>query len=104
MFPQNPGHKKELKVEFDEKILKGLYSNFLIIAHSPSEFILDFAQMMPGFEKAKVGSRIILTPYHAKVMLKTLENNVQKYEKDFGTIQLPKKSTGDDLNFKFNKD
>ena len=66
----------------------GTYSNLAIIAHTKSEFILDFASMMPGLQQANVQSRIIMTPDNAKRLLAALQDNIGKYEQQFGTISL----------------
>ena len=76
-----------LNIELSEEIAEGKYSNCVIINHSPSEFILDFIQMMPGIPKAKVKSRIILTPQHAKRLMKALAENISKYENQNGEIK-----------------
>ena len=70
--------KDGLNIELSEEVAQGSYSNLAIINHSPSEFVLDFIQMMPGVPKAKVKSRILLTPQHAKRFLKALNENVRK--------------------------
>ncbi|MDO5606963.1 MAG: DUF3467 domain-containing protein [Capnocytophaga sp.] len=80
-------HKEgQLNIELDEKIADGVYSNLAIINHSPSEFVVDFISMMPGVPKARVKSRIVLTPQHAKRLLKALNENIHRYEKAHGTI------------------
>lgn len=79
----------QIKVDLDAKDAEGVYSNLAFLHLSPSEFILDFARIMPGPPRAKVHSRIILTPQAAKSVLKLLEQNVQKYEKEHGEIRLP---------------
>ena len=66
---------------------QGVYSNLVAINHSPTEFVLDFIQMMPGVPKAKVQSRVILTPEHAKRLLQALGENVSRYEQNFGDVQ-----------------
>ena len=68
---------------------QGTYSNMAVISHSSSEFILDFVRILPGMPKAKVQSRIILTPEHAKRLLSALQDNVAKYEQQFGSIRNP---------------
>jgi hypothetical protein len=83
---QNP-NPNELNIELPEEIAEGTYSNLAIITHSPSEFVVDFVRMMPGIPKAKVKSRIILTPQHAKRLMKALIDNVQKFEKMHGEIK-----------------
>ncbi|MEP7195207.1 MAG: DUF3467 domain-containing protein [Saprospiraceae bacterium] len=79
----------EINIELPEEIAEGTYSNLAIISHSHSEFVLDFIRLMPNIPKAKVKSRVILTPQHAKRLLKALSDNVNKYEGQFGTIQDP---------------
>ena len=77
----------ELNIELPEEIAQGTYSNLAIITHSHSEFVVDFIRMMPGLPKAKVQSRIILTPQHAKRLMKALIDNVNKYESMHGDIK-----------------
>ena len=81
---QQPG---QINIELDEKIAEGIYSNLAIINHSHSEFVLDFVTLMPGVPKAKVKSRIILTPQHAKRLLAAIAENVQRFEKAHGEIK-----------------
>jgi len=76
--------KKQVNIELPEDIAEGTYANMAIIAHSNSEFILDFIRMVPNVPKAKVKSRIILTPSHAKKLYKALKDNIEKYEKQSG--------------------
>jgi len=73
----------------NEEIAEGIYSNLAMITHSNSEFIIDFIKMMPGVPKAKVKSRIILTPQHAKRLFRALKDNVSKFESLHGTIDIP---------------
>lgn len=80
-------NQKQINIELDEKTAEGVYSNLAIINHSVSEFVVDFISMMPGAPKAKVKSRIVLTPQHAKKFLKALNDNVQRFEKAHGTIR-----------------
>ena len=75
--------ENKLEFEIDPEVAQGQYSNFVIIAHSPSEVILDFASMLPGMPKAKVGHRVILTPEHAKRLLRSLQENLSNYENKF---------------------
>ena len=65
-----------LEIQLDEQIAEGIYSNFALINHSTSEFVIDFATVMPGMQKARVKSRIVLTPEHAKRLLRTLQENI----------------------------
>jgi hypothetical protein len=77
----------QINIELDDKTAEGTYSNLAIINHSVSEFIVDFISMMPGQPKAKVKSRIILTPQHAKRLIKALAENVKKFEQHHGEIK-----------------
>ena len=81
--------KTQLKIELPEARAEGHYSNFTVISHSGAEFVLDFARIVPGSPKAVVQSRVIMTPLHAKTLLYTLRDNVQKYESKFGEIKIP---------------
>ena len=80
---------KKIDVEISPEVAQGRYANLAIITHSSSEFILDFAQNMPGLPKMQVASRIIMTPEHAKRLLGALSENIRKYEGQFGEIRLP---------------
>ncbi len=84
----------QIAIELDEKASEGIYSNFVLTSHTASEFILDFARMLPGLKKAKVFSRIIMTPQSAKTLHMVLGNAIGKFEKSFGEIQLPAGKTG----------
>jgi hypothetical protein len=77
----------EINVELPEEIAEGIYANLAIITHSHSEFIIDFIRMMPNVAQAKVKSRMILTPQHAKRLMIALRDNLKKYEDSFGPIQ-----------------
>lgn len=84
---ENQNEQQQLNIELSEEIADGTYANLAIITHSPSEFVVDFINVMPGLPKAKVKSRIILTPQHAKRLMKALVDNIKKYESAHGTIQ-----------------
>ena len=77
-----------IDIELDPEVAKGQYANLAIISHSTSEFIIDFAALLPGMPKASVNSRIILTPEHAKRLLLSLQDNVARYESNVGRIEL----------------
>ena len=79
--------KQGINIELDEKIAEGTYSNLAIINHSVSEFVVDFVNIMPGAPKSKVKARIILTPQHAKRLLKALGDNINRFEKAHGEIK-----------------
>ncbi len=77
----------QINIELSEEIAEGTYANLAMIAHSNSEFVIDFIRLMPGVPKAKVKSRIIITPEHAKRLLMALKDNIKKYEESFGSIK-----------------
>lgn len=84
----NPPPGQQINVELPEKEAEGIYSNLALITHSPAEFIIDFARMLPGVPKTKIYARIVMTPQHAKSLLKALDENVSKFEKQFGEIKV----------------
>lgn len=77
-----------IDIELNDEVAQGHYSNLAIISHSASEFVVDFAAVLPGVPKARVRSRIILTPEHAKRLLMSLQDNISKYEANVGKIEL----------------
>jgi hypothetical protein len=77
----------QLNIEITEEVADGVYSNLAIITHSNSEFVLDFVRVMPGVPKAKVRARILLTPQHAKRLMRALADNIGKFEQVHGTIR-----------------
>lgn len=97
----NPKNEKQINIELGEAEAEGTYSNLVLIAHSPAEFVFDFIRVVPGKPKAKVYSRIIMAPQHAKSLLGALKDNVSKYENQFGEIKLltapPRVSTNVDV-------
>ncbi|WP_456376971.1 DUF3467 domain-containing protein [Lutibacter sp.] len=87
MSDQKSKKEGQINIELDDKMAEGTYANLAIINHSVSEFIVDFISVMPGQPKAKVKSRIILTPQHAKRLVKALAENVKRFEKNHGVIK-----------------
>jgi hypothetical protein len=85
---QNPQQPQQINVELGEKEAEGIYSNLAMITHSPAEFVVDFTRMLPGVPKTKVYARIIMTPQHAKSLLRALDENIKKYEEQFGEVKL----------------
>ncbi len=79
--------KNQLQIEITDDVVDGIYSNLAVITHSPTEFIIDFINMMPGARKARVKSRVVMTPAHAKRLYKALAENISRYEAKFGTIK-----------------
>lgn len=79
----------QLQLEIKPEVAVGNYSNFAVISHSSSEFTLDFATMLPGMPKANVATRVIMAPEHAVRLLHALQENIMKYEQQFGKIKMP---------------
>ena len=79
----------QLQIELSQDIAQGEYATFAIITHSSSDFIIDFARVLPGVPKAQVKSRVILAPEHAKRLLGALQENIVRYEREFGPIKIP---------------
>ena len=79
--------QNQLNIELKEDVAQGVYSNLAIITHSPSEFILDFIRVVPGVPKAQVKSRVIITPEHAKRLMKALNDNIKRYEAMHGPVK-----------------
>ncbi len=77
----------QLNIELSEEIAEGTYSNLAIITHSTSEFVMDFVRIMPGVPKARVKSRVLMTPEHAKRLMHALQENIVKYEGHHGPIR-----------------
>ena len=87
MADNNNQKGQQINIELDADIAQGIYSNLAIINHSASEFVVDFVSIMPGVPKSKVKSRIVLTPQHAKRLLKALADNVNRFESAHGEIK-----------------
>jgi Protein of unknown function (DUF3467) len=85
--PKPPG--PSITVELGERESEGIYSNLALISHTPAEFILDFARLLPGARKARVHARIVMTPQHVKMLRAALDQNLSRFEGEFGTIQTP---------------
>ena len=92
-------NNNQLQIELTEEIAQGIYSNLAIITHSSSEFVLDFIRVVPGVPKAKVKSRIILTPEHAKRLVAALQENIEKFEAANGIVKMQQGPTGFPMNF-----
>ncbi len=91
---------QQIKVELTEPAAEGIYSNWVMMTYSPSEFIIDFGRFLPGLSKTKIYSRIVMTPQHVKNLLKVLEKNVSTYEEKFGEIRsLGKDDKGREIGF-----
>ncbi|GAA4447375.1 DUF3467 domain-containing protein [Ravibacter arvi] len=102
MTQENAQNDQQINVELSEDMAEGVYSNLAMIAHSNSEFVLDFIRMLPGVPKAKVKARVIVTPEHAKRLLAALKDNIRKYEDAYGPIQNRSEEEATNFNFPMN--
>jgi len=93
------GQPNQLNIELPEEVAEGIYSNLAIISHSSGEFVVDFIRMVPNVPKAKVKSRIILTPQHAKRLMRALSDNISKFEAQFGSIDEPEQPPFPPMSF-----
>ena len=91
--------QQPIDIELSEDVAEGIYSNLALIGHSNTEFVIDFIRMVPGIQKAKVKSRIIITPEHAKRLLYALKENIEKYEEMFGEVRNSQDSIAIPMNF-----
>jgi hypothetical protein len=89
----------QINIELSEEIAEGEYANLAMIAHSSSEFVIDFIRLMPGIPKAKVKARIVITPEHAKRLLAALNDNIEKFEESFGNIKQTQDAPTFPMNF-----
>lgn len=87
--PKKAPRRIQIQVEVPAD-LEATYANFVVITHSPSEIILDFAQILPQQPKARVQKRVVMTPLNAKLLHQALGENLAKHEAKFGEIQLPR--------------
>lgn len=93
--PQPPPSGPQIPLELADDVAQGQYANLFFATHSPSEFVLDFARLLPGARKAIVYSRVVLTPQHARALLEVLEKNITAFEEQYGAIKVPGKTAND---------
>lgn len=95
-----PTPPNQLNIKIDEKVGEGVYANFFVISNSPSEFILDFGRIVPGIPDAKIYTRVMTTPQHAKQMMQLLEKNIEAFETQFGEIKIIGQADNKSVGFK----
>jgi len=88
-----------IQVDLGEKEAEGIYANIAFLSHSPSEFIIDFARLLPGLAKARVFSRIVMTPQNAKALHRTLAMNLERYENTHGEIKFKGEAGQNEIGF-----
>jgi hypothetical protein len=86
--PVSPSGQAQLQVEMDDATAQGVYANLASLWHTETEFVFDFLFVQPNSPKARLRSRVISSPAHAKRVLAALADNVRKYEDRFGTIKI----------------
>jgi len=99
MEAKRAGQPPQLNMEIGEREAEGIYSNFVVISHSLSEFVLDFARVLPGTPKSKVFARIVMTPPNVRALLNALDTNVKKYEDQFGKIRTLDENQAKEIGF-----
>ena len=102
MQPNDPNQNPDpnaINIELSEAMAEGEYANLAMIAHSNSEFVIDFIRMMPGLPKAKVKARIVVTPEHAKRLLAALAENIDRYEQAYGQVKVQTDAPSYPMNF-----
>jgi hypothetical protein len=87
MSEENQDQQQQINIELSEEMADGTYANLAIITHSFAEFVIDFVNVMPGVPKAKVKSRVVMTPQHAKKLMRALIDNIKRYEGQNGVIK-----------------
>jgi hypothetical protein len=99
MDAKRPAQPPHLNMEIGEREAEGIYSNFVVISHSLSEFVLDFARVLPGTPKSKVFARVVMTPPNVRALLQALETNVKKYEDQYGKIRTLDENQAKEIGF-----
>lgn len=84
---QEPTQEQQLNIELTEEMADGTYANLAVITHSFAEFVIDFVNVMPNMPKAKVKSRVVMTPQHAKRLMRAMVENVKRFEAMHGPIK-----------------
>jgi hypothetical protein len=95
-----PNQPQQINLKIDEKVGEGVYANLFVINHNPSEFVLDFGRILPGVPDAKIYSRVVCTPQHAKQLLQALEKNIENFENVFGEIRIQGQTADKGIGFK----
>lgn len=96
---KNDKSENQINIELSTEVARGHYANLAMVAHSQTEFVVDFIQLMPGVEKGEVRSRIILAPEHARRLLNALSDNIEKFEKQYGKIKSQPEAPSFPVNF-----
>ncbi|HQF67555.1 MAG TPA: DUF3467 domain-containing protein [Candidatus Cloacimonadota bacterium] len=98
-----PQQQQQLNIKIDEKVGEGTYANFFMITNSPSEFVIDFGRILPGIPDARIYTRVVCTPQHAKQLLQILQKNIEGFENQFGEIKVQGVTENKPVGFKQDK-
>lgn len=98
-----PAQQQQIQIKIDEKVGEGTYANFFVITNSPSEFIVDCGRILPGIPDARIYTRVLMTPSHAKQLMQLLEKNIETYENQFGEIKVQGQNENKHVGFKTDK-
>ncbi|HOC95581.1 MAG TPA: DUF3467 domain-containing protein [Candidatus Cloacimonadota bacterium] len=98
-----PQPQQQLNIKIDEKVGEGTYANFFMITNSPSEFVIDFGRILPGIPDARIYTRVVCTPQHAKQLLQILQKNIEGFENQFGEIKVQGVTENKPVGFKQDK-
>ena len=88
---ENKKNIQQINIELSQETSEGEYSNFVVVTHSPAEFVMDFTKILPGVTKARVHSRVVMAPHQTKKILSSLKENIDRYENDHGKIVSPER-------------
>ncbi len=99
----NQPQQNQIQIKLDEKVGEGTYANFFVITNSPSEFIMDCGRILPGLPDARIYTRVVMTPTHAKQLMQLLVKNIESYENQFGEIKLQGQNDNKPIGFKTDK-
>ena len=98
-----PQPQQQLNIKIDDKVGEGTYANFFMITNSPSEFVIDFGRILPGIPDARIYTRVVCTPQHAKQLLQILQKNIEGFENQFGEIKVQGVTENKPVGFKQDK-
>ena len=91
---QNPGephvysqpfHNQPVAARVPERVGKGVFTTGLLVQDGPFEFVLDFMQQLS--QPKQVVARVILTPNVMGALVRTLDENLNRFVQTFGPPQ-----------------
>ncbi len=97
MANDNQNNQQQIKIEVPQDELQGRYANMAMIAHSVNDFFIDLILRGPNMPQARVQSRVIMAPQHAKELMLALADNIRRYESNFGEIKVSRPAPGNGI-------